>query len=296
MKLGDLACLNNSDRQLLLSLLVLAVIVLFALFMAGDNDSDTTTTPPTGDIQTENKPQPVVPDKASTATQRELFPFDPNTADSIQLLRLGLRPWQIHNINKYRRRGGIYRSKKDFARLYGLTVKEYRELEPYIRISPDYLPASTLFERKPQPDTTEERSIHHPVKISEGATVDLNTCDTTSLKTVPGIGSYFARRIMEYGNRLGGYVSVSQLDEIDNFPSTAKAFFVVSQPHPQRLPLNHLTLNELKRHPYINFYQARAITDFRRLHGPIDSLSQLRLLPEFTPETIDRLRPYISFE
>ena len=38
----------------------------------------------------------------------ETFFFDPNTADSTMLLRLGLSPWQVRNIYKYRARGGRY--------------------------------------------------------------------------------------------------------------------------------------------------------------------------------------------
>ena len=59
--------------------------------------------------------------------------------------------------------------------------------------------------------------------------------------------------------------------------------------------VNKLTLNELKRHPYLNFYQARAINDYRRLKGPLKSLDDLSLLPDFTPQDIERLRPYVEF-
>lgn len=56
-------------------------------------------------------------------------------------------------------------------------------------------------------------------KIKAGEHIVLNTADTTALKTVPGIGSYYARKIIAYGQRLGGYVSVDQLDEIEGFRS-----------------------------------------------------------------------------
>jgi len=59
--------------------------------------------------------------------------------------------------------------------------------------------------------------------------------------------------------------------------------------------VNRLTLNELKRHTYINFYQARAITDYRRLHGPIRSLDELRLSKDFSSEAISRLSPYVEY-
>ena len=223
--------------------------------------------------------------------RKETFPFDPNTADSTQLLRLGLQPWQVHNIYKYRSRGGIYRKKEDFAKLYGLTVKDYRRLEPYIRISSDYLPASTLIKEERQ----ERDTLRYPVKLEENEHVVLNTADTATLRKVPGIGSYYAKEIVRYGQRLGGYVSVDQLDEIADFPQDAKKYFVVEDAHPQQLNVNKLTLQQLRRHPYINFYQAKAIMDYRRLHGNLKSLQDLRLSKDFPPEVIERLNPYVSF-
>lgn len=136
---------------------------------------------------------------------------------------------------------------------------------------------------------------HYQMKIRKGEHVVLNTADTTQLKTVPGIGPYFARRIVEYGERLGGYVSVDQLDEIEDFPLDAKEYLVVEHPSPRRLNINRLSLNELRRHPYINFYQARAITDYRRLHGPLKSLDDLRLSKDFPQDAIDRLTPYVEY-
>lgn len=222
----------------------------------------------------------------------EEFPFDPNTADSTQLLRLGLQPWQVRNIYRYRSRGGVYRQKEDFARLYGLTVKDYRRLEPYIRISDDYRPASTLVGHRQQ----EQRdTVRYPVKLNEGERLVLNTADTTQLKKVPGIGSYFAREIVRYGQRLGGYVSIDQLDEIDGFPQDAKPYLVIRQSAPEKLNVNKLTLQQLRRHPYINYYQAKAIVDYRRLYGPITSLNQLSLLQDFPQEAIQRLAPYITY-
>lgn len=131
-------------------------------------------------------------------------------------------------------------------------------------------------------------------KIREGEYVVLNTADTTALMTIPGIGSYYARRIVQYGERLGGYASTAQLDEIDDLPDGIKQYLTVVDPNPRKLNVNQLSLNELRRHPYISFYQAKAITDYRRLHGPIKSLQDLRLSRDFPQEAIDRLLPYVS--
>ncbi len=135
----------------------------------------------------------------------------------------------------------------------------------------------------------------YPVKIKENEHVVLNTADTTVLQKVPGIGPFFARKIVRYGERLGGYVSVEQLDEIDDFPLDSKRYMVVEDACPRKLNVNKLSLNELRRHPYINFYQAKAITDYRRLHGPLKSLTDLSLLKDFPQEAIKRLEPYVEY-
>ena len=44
-----------------------------------------------------------------------------------------------------------------------------------------------------------------------------------------------------------------------------------------------------------NFVQAKAITDYRRLHGKINSLQDLRFSPDFTEADIQRLVPYVEY-
>ena len=143
----------------------------------------------------------------------------------------------------------------------------------------------------------DEKAIpsNYPRKISTGEHITLNTADTTELKRVPGIGSYYSKAIIRYGERLGGYVNVDQLDEIEGFPPEAKHFFIIDNPTPHKLNVNTMTIAELRRHPYINFYQAKAITDYRRIHGHISSLQQLSTHPDFPEEAIKRLLPYVAY-
>lgn len=173
--------------------------------------------------------------------------------------------------------------------------KPYHERTVYVRTKVVY--RDTAYQRGHRLTDAEHDSVvaHYQPKIRRGEHIVLNTADTTALKTVPGIGSYFARKIVEYGERLGGYVSVDQLDEIEDFPLDAKRYLVVENPSPRKLNVNRLSLNDLRRHPYLNFYQARAITDYRRLHGPLKSLQDLRLSKDFPSEVIERLLPYVEF-
>ena len=284
--------MNRNDRKIALAALGVALIALVGIWFTAPSDG--LQKEPVSSAPHKSKSRRTAAlryDAIPSRPQPETFPFDPNTADSTQLLRLGLEPWQVRNIYKYRSRGGIYRKKEDFARLYGLTVKDYRRLEPYIQISSDYLPASTLIKEERQ----ERDTLRYPVKIAEGEQVVLNTADTTELRKVPGIGAYYAARIFRYGQRLGGYVSIDQLDEIEDFPQESKKYFVIQDAHPQLLNVNQLTLQQLRKHPYINFYMAKTIIDYRRLHGNLKSLQELRLSKDFPPEVIERLTPYVTF-
>ncbi len=311
--------LHKSDRQVLLTLLMVAGVIIAAIYLVGGRANQpevAISSNPSDSSAVDRSNAAVVRDlplaEESPSAPAELFPFDPNTADSTELLRLGLSSWQVRNIYKFRAAGGVYQRKEDFAQLYGLTVGQYEELAPYIHIACEFQPASTLVasarsrERSPYEPSSGRNTSHriesdttfvprYPRKIAEGEHVVLNLADTTQLRTVPGIGPYYSKEIVRYGQRLGGYVSVDQLDEIDLFPTESKRFFVIENPQPKLLNVNQLTLEQLRRHPYINYYQARAIIDYRRQHGPISTIDELSLLPDFPPEAIDRLRPYLSF-
>ena len=287
--------LQKSDRYVITWLLFIIVAAMAVIFLTDSRQEEE----PLQEVAVPKGSEGKYQKKTYTYNQgqprqSELFPFDPNTADSTQLLRLGLQPWQVVNIYKYRAAGGVYRKPRDFARLYGLTLKEYRRLEPYIRISEENLPAENYFYKY---EPIEERdTLKYPVKLQPEERVVLNSADTAQLRKVPGIGSYFARKIVEYRERLGGYYRVQQLLEIEDFPETAVNFFIIPDGTEfRKMNLNRLSLNELKRHPYINFYQAREIVDFRRLHGRIENLQQLSLSKDFPPEAIERLEPYVEY-
>ena len=112
---------------------------------------------------------------------------------------------------------------------------------------------------------------------------------------MPGIGSYYARRVVAYRKQLGGFHSAKQLLEIEGFPPSALAFFTPDAHGVTKLNVNKLSLDQLRRHPYITYYQARDIVDYRRMRGPITHLDQLRLMKDFSEADLQRLAPYIAY-
>lgn len=288
-----------------------------------------------GDRQTQNGRQ--AGEAMAGAREVESFPFDPNTADSLTLVRLGLTPYQVRNIYKYRAKGGRYHRPEEFKKLYGLTVEQWQHLQPLIRIGEQfrYL-AETDEAYDPQTDGYPRRNGYrddrtfdeghaggnhadeahggradgsdrhpyeggrrdtslYPKKLNAGQTVDLNTADTTALKRIPGIGSYFARQIVQYREKLGGFVSMRQLDELEKLPLGIEKYLVLGNASPRRIMINKASFRELNGHPYISYYQARAISNHIHQFGPVHSFRDLSLYEEFTQQDFKRLEPYIDF-
>ena len=299
---------RKSDKDAIIILLVVIIICMAALPLLRSSDDEGKSPNKTEYANkpkqyTRKQPYYKVPEK-----QYELFYFDPNTADSTQLLRLGLQPWQVRNIYKYRAAGGRYNKPTDFARLYGLTLKQYKRLEPYIKIEKEVMAADVYksSQNLSVKDTTVKKDsalIGYYTKIKEGEQIDINTADTSELKHIPGIGSYYAKRIVSFRQRLGGIANVHQLLEIQGFPESSLKYMSVGEsannrnlPPITRIRINHLDVNALSRHPYIRYIQAKEIMNHRRLRGPIKKADDLRRLPSFTDKEVERVKPYIDFE
>jgi len=139
-------------------------------------------------------------------------------------------------------------------------------------------------------------SVSYTVKARPVSLIDLNASDSSELVKLPGIGPVFAAKIMRYRDNLGGYTDIAQLMEIAGLPDSLMEWFVVTDTVPVRkILVNTATLAELRRHPYIDFYQARAIIEFRRERGKIKGPEQLSFMEEFTDQDLIRLEPYLDF-
>ena len=222
------------------------------------------------------------------------FPFNPNTADSATLIKVGLKPWQVKNLLAYRRAGGRWKDADDFKRLYGLTEEEYQRLRPYIQIPP---PVKDVYYT--ENDRARQDSLRQlrPEKFAELTVLDLNTVDTLTLRKIPGVGVGYSRSIVSYRQRLGGFVSVAQLKEIDGLPARIEEWFTVDEnAEVNRISINKSDFKTLVRHPYLSYEQVKVITTHIRKYGPLHSWKDLQLYKEFTSRDFERLTPYFMFE
>jgi DNA uptake protein ComE-like DNA-binding protein len=137
-------------------------------------------------------------------------------------------------------------------------------------------------------------------KFPEGTVIELNACDTNQLMKIPGIGTAFAKRITSYGKILGGYYRLQQLQEVygmyEELYDKITPFLKIDTGLIRPIPANSVSLDKLKSHPYLNFYQAKTIVEIRKKKGKINSMNELMLLEEFSEKDIERIQYYLSFE
>lgn len=184
------------------------------------------------------------------------------------------------------------------------TLTDFQKNLKPVAVTPEKHPELHTKQRK---DTiiTDEHYVGPPVhlktssvqKLKSGSMVDINTADSVLLTRVPGIGAAFARRIVRLRERLGGFYTVMQLQEVygmdyDRYLAV-KPYFRVST-GPVRYPLCELNADELPEHPYLSWAQRDAIKKVIRREGRIRSWQRLMRLDEFTREDSIRLSPYFT--
>jgi len=215
-----------------------------------------------------------------------LFPFDPNMADSATFVRLGIKPRIAANIMRYMSKGGTFKKSSDFAKVYGITPEKFKELEPYITIK--------------EKITVIDSSLVKKKQFKQDAIVEINTADTTILMQVRALGRGYAKGIVRYRQQLGGFVSVNQLNEIngmrpENF-EIIRQFCSVNAELVQKIRINIASADRLNAHPYINFYQAKAIYELRRYKGKLRNMNDLKELSELSADDLNKIKPYLNFE
>ncbi len=211
----------------------------------------------------------------------DLFTFDPNTASDEELKSLGFTEKNVLSLRKYQSKGGKLRKPADLLKLYGLSDELKQTLLPFVVIATPHLPG----------DSTRSKT-QKPAKV-----VELNKADSSELVALYRIGPATAGRIVEYRNKLGGFLKMEQLTELWGFdedilydlegrisldPTVARIF-----------DLNTVTLEELKTHPYFKYKLSHAIVNYRQHHGPFKQMEELKNIVLVNDSVYQKITMYL---
>ncbi len=216
------------------------------------------------------------------------FLFNPNALSLEDGKKLGLKEYQIKTIQNYLSKGGKFRKKEDFKKMYCINEQEYAILEPYIHI-PVESNAGIM------PPSGANKYV-----AKKDFLVDLNSADTTDLKELKGIGGGFANRIIKYRKLLGGFYSQSQLLEVWGFTADMLAkiesSLIINPESVQKININTATIDQLKQHPYLDYYVAKNIVKYRTERGKFNSPEDLLKVNLLYEGTFEKIKPYLSVQ
>jgi competence protein ComEA len=218
------------------------------------------------------------------------FIFDPNTASTSTWQQLGVKDKTIGTIQKYLAKGGHFYKPDDLKKVYGLRQDEVESLIPYARIEQQTAVAAT------KQTTAVSYYNNRQVKFLP---IDINLADTSAYKSLPGIGSKLAARIVNFRSKLGGFYSVQQVGETFGLPDSTfqkiKYLLIISGTLIQKRNINTATAEEL-RMPYISYNLANAIVQFRLQHGNFSSVTDLKKIQLVDDVLFEKIAPYLAIE
>lgn len=224
----------------------------------------------------------------------ELRNFYPDSLDAGGFVSLGFSPKQAETIVRYRRSIGGFQSLDDFARCYVVSGHMVERLAPYM-IFVQAAETVGVGLKDMEADSVYAGTV--PVLV------ELNGADSAELRSVSGIGEVLVVRIMEYRDRLGGFVRPEQLAEVrgmfeDNMQRICEQIRVDSC-EIQKIDINfapHKTLVErLGRHPYVTEVMLRKLLKNRQLKGGWSNIGEMVEQDILTSEDAERLSPYLLF-
>lgn len=141
-----------------------------------------------------------------------------------------------------------------------------------------------------KPDTLRKRQ-------ETAFTVEINGADTLEWQRLKGIGSGYARRIVAYRNKLGGFFEKAQLMEVYGMDAQRYAMIrdhlVVDTSDLRRIDINRVTFKELIAHPYFPYEVTRAVILYRKKANGFKSQEELRNVEGVTDSLFRKIRWYV---
>ena len=214
--------------------------------------------------------------RATNTRASGLFYFDPNTISINEWKKLGLTEKQASSIEKYKTKGGRFKSADDLRRMYVLSDEMKDRLVPYVKIN----------------------GVNNNLTAKGTYSIEINTADSSAFEALYGIGPVLSSRIIKYRKSLGGFSSIDQIADVHGLSDSTfqliRSHLTANPTLIIRIDVNSADYEVLQKHPYIRAKIAHAIIGYRSVNGKFENLEQIRTLKPINDEIYKKLQPYLK--
>ena len=208
--------------------------------------------------------------------------FNPNNYSLSDWMNLGLSEKQSVVVLKFTSRG-IY-SEQDLKRIFVIP-------DVLFELIRDSVVYPERFQNSPNQESFKKQA-------KQITLINLNTADTTEFMKIYGIGAFYAKQIIRYREKLGGFFKKEQLFEVWKMTTDAydkiKDHVFISEKDVKRININSVTIEELKVHPYLKWNQAKCIIKMRIQRNGFENIEEIKESVLIDSETYEKLFPYLS--
>ena len=206
--------------------------------------------------------------------------FNPNEYSAEDWMNLGLSEKQVAVLLKFTKNG--IRSNEDLKRIFVISDELYALIKD-----------STYYPERPKTEYTPK--IIEEKKVQK---LEINTASVEDLENLKGIGPFFAKQIIKYRDKLGGFASKEQILEV--WKMTIETYdklipqIEIDKSKIRKLKINEVTPEELKKHPYLNWSQVNSIVKMRMQRTKFNAIDEIQESKLIDAETFEKLIPYLS--
>ncbi len=204
------------------------------------------------------------------------FEFNPNTVTLDELLKMNLNKKVATTLIKYRNSGAHFYKSEDVRKIYGISEDIFADLKPFMK-----------FDKKN--DKIETALV---AKI-----IEINSAAETDFAQLKGIGATLSSRIVKFRKLLGGFHSIQQINDVYGFNKEIfpeiKSKIKVDKSLISKININFASINDLKKHPYIDYKTAKKIVEYRSKNGSFNSVNILITNKVLQAEIFNKIKHYL---
>jgi len=281
---AQISYFNNKQRRGLVAFVVIIALLQIVILVMKNRSF----TNETADYKVDTKTQLQIDSlKQLTLKKFDLQPFNPNFITDYKGFKLGMTTAEIDKLLKFRSTGKYVNSAAEFQQVTGVSTEVLDKISPYFKF----------------PEWTQNKKANSYAENSEQVVlknIDLNKATIEELVAIKGIGDYYANAIINERQKLGGFVSIHQIDFIKGLrPEAVKILkqntSVKNSATIKKVNVNTATKEELAQIPYINSHIARQIVVYRSKQENPLKIEDLEKINNFPLDKLKIIRLYLDF-